>query len=854
MNRAAAAIILAILGVAAGSVLAESDLEKLQIMQGNYPRAYFFRQCEGMAANRNVSYQRWDSVFSRLMGIEGKTLEEEVPGRSIRNIDFFTRFKKQHPRQLVLLHYNGNARDPRHAEDFFAGHWIYYNGATIRSDVPAEAGITEIKVSDPTLFKTDVGRYDNANEDIGLCMLDESGEPDWHRSEQVQLVSVNHRNKTIRVRRGCYGTEARAFPAGKAYAAAHCHEGPWGGKSHLLWYYNYSTTCPRDTQGRTCADVHVELLSDLFSEKGRLAAYDGLEFDVLFNRRWGGAPRRGPDCNADGEVDLGVFEGINEYGIGVTRFLSELRERLGDDRLMLADGHQSRHQRAFGTMNGIESEGWPDLGDHEIHDWSGGLNRHFFWDENARKPSLNYINHKYVDFSGGKRRRPDVPWKTHRLVFAAGVFTNSAICFSFTPPRDPNNMMGIWDELRKGRENDPGWLGKPLGPAVRMARREPDLLAGKGTPPGRELLERCTSDEAQVTRGADGLKMQAEDSSADRFRVRLSDVPCDGPDLFVSVTARAEPRKAYPPNTARLLRVGIAPAEGLFVRNEMPTTGMAVRGKQEVDVDRDTGARVNYRESVSIGGETHNCYFVHPPYKGGRSGYTFWQRSARVPQNGMLELYTGMGEKSPQRSDGVVFVVKVASRENGGAGEWTEVLRHRQKAHRWTPHKVSLDRWSGQRVKFKFIADCGPENDTTTDHAHWGDVALTKPDAGPQTDPVKFMTWADQEEFTSGFYFRRVKSSTVDLEFVVESSEPLWITEITAHAHPDAMYREFENGLVVANPSPRPFVFDLEALFPGKGFRRLRATKTQDTDANDGSRVGGTLKLRPMEGLFLVKE
>ena len=856
MNRAGAALILALLAgaFATGPNLSAEDLDELQIMDGNYPRAYFFRQCEGFAANRNVSYERWESIFSRLMGIEGKVLEEEVPGRSIRNIDFFTRFKKQHPRQLVLLHYNGNARDPRHAEDFFAGHWVYFNGATIQSEVPAEDGVTEVKVSDPTLFRTDVGRYDNANEDIGLCMLDENGEPDWHRSEQVQLVSIDMQKSTIRVRRGCYGTEPRAFPSGKAYAAAHCHEGPWGRRSNLLWFYNYSTTCPRDQQGRTCADVHVGLLADLFSEEGRLAAFDGLEFDVLFNRRWGGAGRRGPDCDADGKVDIGVFSGINEYGIGVTRFLSELRKKLGEDRLMLADGHQPHHQRAFGTMNGIESEGWPDLRDDEIHDWSGGLNRHFFWDEHAREPSLNYINHKYVDFSGGKRRRPDVPWKTHRLVFAAGVFTNSAICFSFTPPQDPNGMMGVWDELRKGSEKELGWLGKPLGPAVRMAHRQPDLLDGKGDPPGRELLERCTSDEATLSLDGNSLKMEGLDPEADQFRVRLSDFHCDGPDLFVSVTARAQPRKEYPSNTARLLRVGIAPPEGLFIRPEMPNTGMALRGKVEVEVDRDTGAHVSYRQNVTMGDETHDAYFAHPPYRNRRSGYTFWQRAAAVPQNGVLDFYTGMGEKSPERSDGVVFIVKAALLKDGKTGKWSEIFRHRQKAHQWKHHRIPLEPWAGQRLALKFISDCGPENDTTTDHSHWGDVTVKKPGAGPQTEPVDYMTWADREEFTSGFYFREVGSDKVDLEFIAESSEPVWITKIAAHAHPDAMYREFENGLVVANPSPRSYTFDMSELFPGKDFRRLKATRTQDTQANDGSRVGDTLKLRPMEGLFLVRE
>ena len=41
-------------------------------------------------------------------------------------------------------------------------------------------------------------------------------------------------------------------------------------------------------------------------------------------------------------------------------------------------------------------------------------------------------------------------------------------------------MYGVWDEFRMGTQNKLGWLGKPLGPAVCMATRQPDLLKGKG--------------------------------------------------------------------------------------------------------------------------------------------------------------------------------------------------------------------------------------------------------------------------------------------------------------------------------------------------------------------------------------
>lgn len=180
-----------------------------------------------------------------------------------------------------MLHINGNARDPRYeSERFFAGHWLYFNGARVLSDIAAEEGISEIRVSDASLFRTATGRYRTSNEDIGLCALDKAGKPDWRVSEQVQLVSVDAAKNIIRVRRGCYGTKPLAFKTGKAYAAAHASEGPWGARSNILWLYNYSTRCPRNSKGRTCGDVFMEHLAELFGPGGELEAFDGLEFVI----------------------------------------------------------------------------------------------------------------------------------------------------------------------------------------------------------------------------------------------------------------------------------------------------------------------------------------------------------------------------------------------------------------------------------------------------------------------------------------------------------------------------------------------------------------------------------------------
>ncbi len=601
----------------------------LDAVSGDYPRAFFFRSAEGAAAQKAISYEKWDQSFSKLMGIEGKTLEEEVPGRSIRNIDFFTRFKKLHPRQLAMLHYNGNARDPRdnHGK-FFAGHWVYYNGAKVLADVPAIAGQSVIRVTDSSLFLMGIGRYKNSNEDIALCELTAAGKPDWTRSEQVKLVAVDRAAGTITVQRGQYDTAPRAFSAGKAYAAAHISEGPWGEKSNLLWHYNHSLACPRDSQGRTSNDVLVEDLGGHF--QGELAALDGLEFDVLKNDAGKTRGKRGPDTDGDGVADDGIVNGRNAYGEGTVDFLRKLRARLGESRLILADGWSITDQRAFGILNGIESEGWPTLRDYKVDDWSGGLNRQGFWVANSRPPAFNYINHKFnINGERPGAESPLLPMNIHRLVFAGAMFTDSAITYSIRPPSPRGDLAPIWDELQSGTDHRLGWLGKPQGPAVHLAAQQPDLWAG------------------------------------------------------TAASAHLRPGKI----------VGLPIGEDIFLEFTMRAAGPTL-------------------------------FHLGPSYG-----------------------------------------------------------------------------------------------------------------------------WVNEKPFTYSLYLPANK--TAELGFSLEGDVKPEITSLRLHRSPDAMYRVFERGIVIANPSPRPYTFHLGQLVRGRRFHRIPGSPDQDLKTNNGAEVWEPVVLQPKDALFL---
>ncbi len=527
---------------------------ELSILEERFPRAFYFRATESV--EHYDGYAEWAAEFDRLQGVQGKALAEEKSDRTLKHIRAYTRFKREHPRKMVLLHFNGNARDPGYQTDeFFAGHWLYTNGATILCDVPAgHYGACELEVSDVDLFTLYTGRFFDRGEDIGLCDLDADGRPDWRRCEQVQLVDIDRERSTITVRRACHGTRPIGFRAGRAYAAAHVIEGPWNGRqNNLMWFYNYSTHCPRDEQGRTCGDVLAEWLVRTFGPEGPLAEYDGLEFDVLFSslhnhpyyylQDIGPDKKKQPDCNADGIADMGVFDGVDTYGVGVVAMCRRLREQMGEERLILADAGWWHGQRSFGLLNGIESEGLEV--DEEGHaQWGHMLNTHLYWNAQARKPALSYFM-----MARRQKHMTDGAW---RIGMAAAVLSGSAISVNTRPNAPAGDRPNDWDEIVKGREGQVGWLGRPLGPVVRLALSGEDLLGGLGDPPQADLLDRLTLENAEAEMQADALLLRGC-QPVRRMGMHMRGIEPGGPDLVVALRARGEPMSDYPREGRRLV-------------------------------------------------------------------------------------------------------------------------------------------------------------------------------------------------------------------------------------------------------------------------------------------------------------
>ncbi|MCH5376297.1 MAG: hypothetical protein JJ992_20190, partial [Planctomycetes bacterium] len=175
----------------------------------------------------------------------------------------------------------------------------------------------------------------------------------------------------------------------------------------------------------------------------------------------------------------------------------------------------------------------------------------------------------------------------------------------------------------------------------------------------------------------------------------------------------------------------------------------------------------------------------------------------------------------------------------------------------WVQHRVPLNAYVGRRLRLRFIADAGPRDNSTTDQGMWGDVYVivaSEADRPPVPRSENSMTWVGKQPFTSRFAFWNIEAEKVDLTFRFEGSAPVYLRRVSARAATDLAYREFENGLVIANPSPHEVTVNMEERFPGRSYRRLLGSSNQDPVTNNGQPIGNRLQLSARDALFLVRE
>jgi hypothetical protein len=504
---------------------------------------------------------------------------------------------------MVLLHYNGTGRraTDEATTKFFGGHWLYYKGTRLTRGITNRSQ-NVLHVQDTSVFRMERYRIGVAD-DIAIVRMGSDGRPNWNTAEHVRMTDIDRRKKTITVRRGTYGTPRGTFPKG-SYLAAHVTTGPYrfndAPQNNIpLWSYNFSTLGPRDDLGRTGGDALADYLGEKLGPDGQLASFDGIVFDVFSWVIRFGDPIRNIDVNTDGRADWGMIGGVNTVSLGVLAFLERLRDHL-PDKIILSDGHiPSRSQRGFEILNGMESEGYPDKYDIHLDHLSRGENIFNFWKEHSAPPParpFRYMNFRYKLDNPERYRNTfkepnlsrDKSYQKLRLALASTLFTDSAFTYSegnlfsggdgWMPPEAMWAQEGVkvrvFDELWKGKEQEPHWLGQPVGEAVHLAAEAPDLLESRGESWPDLFIERFAGEGVAFSRaGTDTEPILAirATRSAGELSFMLPGIEVPGKDLFVTLRLRAEPREDFPASVPRRTETwavragqGVSPAHKEF--------------------------------------------------------------------------------------------------------------------------------------------------------------------------------------------------------------------------------------------------------------------------------------------------
>jgi hypothetical protein len=146
--------------------------------------------------------------------------------------------------------------------------------------------------------------------------------------------------------------------------------------------------------------------------------------------------------------------------------------------------------------------------------------------------------------------------------------------------------------------------------------------------------------------------------------------------------------------------------------------GHRARGGEEAFGGDNAYAGEVQRGGGCAGGVQRPSLLMHPPYGPLKAGYVFATFAVDLPAGSPASLRFAMAmADGGDLSDGVVFKVDVLD----GSGRATEVFAQHHSERAWLPARADLAAFAGQKVTLKLTVDCGPADNTTNDHALWGE-------------------------------------------------------------------------------------------------------------------------------------
>lgn len=503
-----------------------------KLFSGKHPHLIAFRG--EMIGPTHRSYQTWSEDLRGHSAVIRKFWDEEIDYKP-ETVEWARRYMKEHPEVSFLWHLNAETRvahdKPEVLEKYFPGHWALHAGVTIDRAVPGDQ--TAFRVSNPKIFK-EVGFVDRKSgtespQDLVIVGRDADGGLDWSRCEYATIATVDEKDGSVTVQRGRYGSKALAYGEGGIYIAPIIGS-VWAG--NRLWFYNHSTTCPRDAAGKNASDVFLgEILAKLDPETGDLRGFDGIAFDIMY---WI-ARVPGMDIDNDGVADgKGIVDGRQVWRDGMLDWLTRLRKAVGPDFLLVSDSGFDKHQRAVGLLNGMEAEGFPFHHD-AFRSFSTPINHFAYWKTyGAKEREFNFAAIKY-------KEPKDLPKATQYARFATGAVTCLDLFATRYTVRDGRELVPI-DELTAGLRNEPQWLGKIAGPLWREEDFAPDLLDGEGTALTETFLSKLEVEGGRHSVEDDGiLRLRGTaDDPHQPIRLTLPDLPRPKGDVVLRLDVRSQ--------------------------------------------------------------------------------------------------------------------------------------------------------------------------------------------------------------------------------------------------------------------------------------------------------------------------
>jgi hypothetical protein len=450
-----------------------------------------------LAYPQTISYRTLSDDWSIKCGQSDAAFDAQVSAAGIASYEIYMtagmrgtcgrlkaeQLKRLHPQKMVLLYENPSGSAPTTwPGGTWAGYYLLMNRTT--AVAPVDSTTTQIPVADAAAFT--VG-------DTAVMWSPTSSDP-YTNSEWVSITAINA--STLTVHRDFFGAGTQSYATPPLIAAAAT------GPAYPNPDFNLSSVAPVNPASGERANqwLAANMLSDFAASAAGAPTLDGMELDSAASKpvvQNANGALENVDCDGDGvidycQTDVGTSQQVDAYGVGYDQFVQLLDQGLvtydtdptRPSKMLLADGEVGLRSTDF--LDGAEFESFPTWDDYNYS--SPALDTLGVWTADAGRAG------DHLSYAFTKDATPLYPqagcggtldlWCSnadYRFGMAAALVLSDASGYnneaSFGYAQDWDEEATI-DQATTGLA--PGYLGAPLGPAVRLHRYTSGQLLTNG--------------------------------------------------------------------------------------------------------------------------------------------------------------------------------------------------------------------------------------------------------------------------------------------------------------------------------------------------------------------------------------